>query len=216
MDIQEYYNKFTELLEQEDRYESVKYVKGLLDDKKINIVQLYEDIIAPSLRNITCKVNEKDMCIWQEHVRSAITRTVIECCYTYVVEEAKERDNINKGTVVVLCPQDEYHDIGARMISDLFIISGYSTIFVGSDTPKSDFLAAVNHIKPDYIAISVTNYYNIVAAKDAIEDIKNKADKEIKILAGGSAFNSNKEAYKTIGADYYINTFADIEAIGGV
>ena len=214
--MEEYHNKFSELLEKEDRYGCIKYTQELLDTKKVNIVKLYENIIKPSLQNITCKVNEKNMCIWQEHVRSAIARTVVECCYTYVIEESMLMKNQNKGKVVILCPEEEYHDIGARMIADFFTISGYEAIYVGSNTPKSDFLAAVKFIKPDYIAISVTNYYNLVAAKNAIQSIKEKVKHDIKIMAGGNAFKANMDAYKLIGADILIDTFSDIQAIGGV
>ena len=214
--LEKYYKEFIKLLEEEDRYNCVKYTQQLLNEKKVNIPDLYEKIIAPSLRNITCKVKEKNICIWQEHVRSAIVKTVIENCYTYVIEEAKLSLNKNKGKVIVLCPPEEYHDIGARMISDFFTILGYESTFVGSNTPKSDFLRAIEYIKPNYIVISITNYYNLVAAKKTIDSIKLKYRDEFKIIVGGVAFKSNKEVYKKIGADKLIDTFKDIQSMGGV
>jgi len=214
--MEKYYKEFIKLLENEDRYGCVKYTQQLLSEKKVNVPDLYEKIIAPSLRNITCKVVEKNICIWQEHVRSSIVKTVIENCYTYVIEEAKLSLNKNRGKVIVLCPPEEYHDIGARMISDFFTILGYETIFVGSNTPKSDFLRAIEYIKPKYIVISITNYYNLVAAKKTIEGIKQKYRDEFKIIVGGIAFKSNKELYKIIGADKLIDTFKDIQSMGGV
>lgn len=212
--MEQYYADFLKLLETQNRYECIKYVKQLLDEKKIGIVELYQNIIRPSLENISCKVDEKNICVWQEHVRSGIVRTIIEFCYTYVIDEAEGKHTKEK--VVVLCPQEEYYDIDARIMTDLFTICGYETIFVGSNTPKEDFLAAVEYIKPDYIALSITNYYNLIAAKKCIQGIKEKLSTNIKILAIGSAFKSDKNVYKTIGADKYINTFEDIQAIGGV
>jgi MerR family transcriptional regulator, light-induced transcriptional regulator len=214
--MEQYYNQFCELLESEDRYGCIKYAQQLLSEKRVGIVELYQDIIKPSLQNITCKVNEKNMCVWEEHVRSAIARTVIECCYTYVVEEAIAMKSKHQGKVVVICPQGEYHDIGARMIADFFTISGFETVFVGSNTPKADFLAAVESMKPNYVAISVTDYYNLFSAKKSIESIKSKVRADIKIIAGGNAFKSNPDAFKIIGADYLVDTFADIKNIGGI
>lgn len=214
--MEKYYIEFMKLLEEENRYDCVNYAINLLKEKKVNIVQLYEEIIKPSIQNITCKVSEKNMCVWQEHVRSAIVRTVIESCYTYVIEERNTNKVVTNKKVVVLCPEEEYHDIGARMISDFFTILGYESIFVGSNTPKEDFLAAVEFIKPDIIAISVTNYYNLVAAKVAVQNIKSKIKNDIKIIAGGSAFASNKDAHNIIGADYTVETYADIKKLGGV
>lgn len=214
--MEQYYNDFMKLLESEDRYECIKFVKKLLDKKKVTVVELYQNIIRPSLENISCKVKEKNICIWQEHIRSGIARTVIEFCYSYVVEESKINSIIPKGKVVILCPQEEYHDLGARMITDLFTIAGYEAIFVGSNTPKSDFLAALEYIKPEYVAISVTNYYNIIAVKKYICGIKNRSKDNITIIVGGSAFKSDVNLYKTIGADRYVDTFDDIQTIGGV
>lgn len=214
--MDQYYKEFIKLLEDENKYECVKYVKELLDEKKITIPDLYEKIIGPSLKNVGCKLDDKNICVWQEHVRSAIIKTVIENCYTYVVEEADKNIDIEKGKVVVLCPEGEYHDIGARMIADFFLILGYEAIFVGSDTPREDFLAAIEYIKPKYAVISVTNYYNLVAAKEAIENIKNNTTEEVKIIVGGSAFKSNRGVYVKIGADILINTFKDIQNLGGV
>lgn len=215
--MEQYYIDFLNLLEKEDRYGCIKYAQELLKQKKLCVVDLYEKIIAPAIQNITCKLNEKSMCIWQEHVRSSIVKSVIENCYIYVAEEANKNSDLEKKEkVVVLCPEGEYHDIGARMISDFFVILGYDAIFVGSDTPKSDFLAAINHIKPKYAVISVTNYYNLVAAKKAIENIKNTTTEEVKIIVGGNAFKSNRGTYIKIGADILINDFKDIENLGGV
>lgn len=214
--MDQYYKEFIKLLEDEKKYECVKYVKELLDEKKITIPDLYEKILGPSLKNVGCKLDDKNICVWQEHVRSAIIKTVIENCYTYVVEESQKNINIEKGKVVVLCPEGEYHDIGARMIADFFLILGYDAIFVGSDTPREDFLTAIEHIKPKYAVISVTNYYNLVAVKEAIENIKNNTTEEVKIIVGGNAFKSNRGVYVKIGADILINTFKDIQNLGGV
>lgn len=214
--MEKYYLEFYKLLEDENRYGCVTFALDLLSKNKVTVPQLYEEIIKPSIENIKCKLDEKDMCIWQEHVRTSIVRTVIESCYTYVVDEAKKLNRKNKYKVVVLCPEGEYHDIGARMVSDFFVIAGFDVIFVGSDTPKSDFLAAVEYIKPDYIAISVSNYYNLVAAKKTIDSIKKKTRKNIKILAGGLAFRLNKDATKIIGADALTESYKDILKVGEV
>jgi MerR family transcriptional regulator, light-induced transcriptional regulator len=64
-------------------------------------------------------------------------------------------------------------------------------------------------INLDYVAISVSNPYNLIAARKAIEKIK-QADSKVLVLVGGNAFNHNKNVYKEIGADGYLNSFQDI------
>jgi len=206
------YNKFVSLLEKEDKEKAVNLILSLLEEEKIDIVTLYTEILAPSLNNMKCNGEEGGGCIWKEHVRSSIIRTIVECCYPYVI---KEKNKINKdtnlGKVIVICPPEEQHEIGARMVSDFFTLCGYETIFVGSNTPKNEFLKAIDFINPRYLAVSVTSYYNLVAAKDTIEKIRKSTNKELDILVGGHAFINNPEALKKTNADMVINNFNDIK-----
>lgn len=206
------YSEFVNLLELEDKERAVNFILSLLDEKKIDIVSLYTDILGPSLNNMKCNVEEGGVCIWKEHVRSSIIRTIIECCYPYVIKEKNETyKNINYGKVIVLCPSEEYHEIGARIVTDFFTLCGYETIFVGSNTPKNEFLKIIDYVNPKYLVISVTSYYNLVAAKATIEKIRNSSVKKLNILVGGHAFKNNPAALKNTNADMVIDNFDDIK-----
>lgn len=201
------FNKFIKLLESEDKEKCVNFILEQLKTNKITIIPLYEEILKPSLNTIECSL-QKQLCIWKEHVRSSIIRGIIECCYPYVLKEKKTSNN---KTIVIMCPDGEYHEIGARMITDIFTIYGFVTIFVGANNPKSEFIDVINIIKPDYIAISVTSFYNLVSAEKTITDIRVKSNYDIKIIVGGNAFKDKKNLYKDIGADILIKDNKDIE-----
>jgi len=207
------YEVFKTLLEEEKKEEAFSFVMDLLKNKKIDIIELYTNILAPSLNNMECKLEDKNICIWKEHVRTAIIRTIVESCFPYVIEKREELNYPKVVTAVVLCPPEEYHDLGARMVADFFTICGYHSIFVGSNTPYHDFYNAIEVINPDIIAISVSNYYNLVLTKKIIGDLKKVDRCSFKIIVGGYAFNKNVENYKAVGADYYANTYFDIEKI---
>lgn len=209
----EFYDKLMSYLEKEDKESAVEYAINLLSEGKIDILTLYRDILSPSLNNMFCNVDEKEVCVWREHVRSSIVRTIIECAYPFVIKEREKRKVKRKNeSVIVVCPQEEYHEIGPRMVADFFTLLGFDTVFVGANTPKEDFVSAINVIKPKYVVISVTNYYNIVNAERAIKKLREEANYDLKIIVGGHAFKSNKEVYKKIGADYLLDTFEEIEA----
>lgn len=209
----EFYNKLISYLEKEDKEKAVEYAMSLLSDGKVDFITLYRDILSPSLNNMFCNVDEKGICVWREHVRSSIVRTIIECAYPFVIKEREKRGIKKRNqSVIVVCPQEEYHEIGARMVADFYTFLGFDTVFVGANTPKEDFVSAINVIKPRYVVISVTNYYNIVNAERAIKKLREKADYDLKIIVGGYAFKSNKEIYKKIGADYLLDSFEEIEA----
>lgn len=207
-----YYNDFLKMLEEENKEGCVEFALSKLESGELDVVTLYTKILEPSLNNMTCKLKDKKICVWKEHVRTSIVRTILECTYPYLLKE-KRKNNIggNKGKVAIVCPPEEYHEIGARMVADFFELNGFDAIFVGSNTPRKDFIEAIDYIRPKYVAISVTNYYNLVAAKKIIQEIKSAAKYPVKILVGGYAFNANPDAHKQIGADRLLETYDDIK-----
>jgi len=207
------YEDFLSFLEEENKEEALSYALKLLENKEVDVIELYENILAPALEKMECRLADKNICIWKEHVRTAIVRSIVECCYPYVMEKKKELNYSAGGTAVVLCPPEEYHDLGARMVADFFTISGYKSIFVGSNTPYNDFKNAIDTIHPNLIAISVSNYYNLVCTKKIIEDLRKANHNSLKIIVGGYAFDSSTENYKLVGADYYADSYLDIQKI---
>lgn len=102
------------------RDESILMAVALLAKNEITIKELYEDILGASLRSIICDEGDKE-CIWREHVRSAIVRTIIECTTPYIISQKKASNGLK---VIVVCPSEEYHEIGAKMVHDFFELEG--------------------------------------------------------------------------------------------
>ncbi|MBN2605361.1 MAG: cobalamin-dependent protein [Bacilli bacterium] len=192
------------LIANENRDESVVLAINLLENKEITIKELYENVLSASLYNIVCNDGDKE-CIWREHIRSAIVRTIMECTTPYIINEKKPNNGLK---VIVVCPSEEYHEIGAKMVHDFFELAGYQSIFVGANTPLDEIVSSVHFVKPDYLALSVTNYYNLVKAKRIVEAVKNELP-SITVLAGGQAMNY-ENALKAVSADIHLSTLDDI------
>jgi|GEM_PF-123025 len=202
--------KFNLLFESENKEETVQFILDKLKNKEIDVIDLYMNILTPALNHMKCNLEDKYICIWKEHVKTAIVRTIVECCFPYVIEKKNEMNCGNRGTVVVLCPPEEYHDLGARMVSDFFTMCGCNSIFIGSNTPYEDFYNAIHIIRPSIVAISVSNYYNLVVTKKMIEDLKKIIEYPLKIVVGGNAFHDDLTKFKKVGADYYAISYQDI------
>lgn len=204
------YEKLLKYLQQEDKEKSVKLCMEALESSEVDVVKLYERVLTPGLNNIIHEnLNDEENLIWKEHVRSGIIRTIIENAFPYVLKDKIKYNFNHDENVIVMCPRFEDHDIGARMVSDFFTIAGYNATFIGANTPETTILKAIESINPKYVSMSITNYYNLVAAKKTIDLIKEKKP-EIIFLLGGYAFNSNPNAYKDIGGDFLLKCFQDI------
>lgn len=207
------YEEFLELLEAENKQKAVQYALDLLDSGKMDIKSLYTEILTPALNKMECRLSDRNICIWKEHVRTAIVRTIVECCYPYVIKARDKMGPAQSKTVVVLCPPEEYHDLGARMVTDFFTLYGWNAVFVGSNTPYEDFYNAASLIRPDVIAISITNYYTLVAAKKIIGELKSLLGETTKIIVGGNAVRESTGNFETLGADFHVETAEDISKL---
>jgi MerR family transcriptional regulator, light-induced transcriptional regulator len=210
--MHQYYSEFMNIIETENREALLNLILSKLKNEEIDILTLYTQILAPSLNSMLPSEKDKAF-IWREHVRSSIIRTIIENCYPYVIKERDEKYGLKLNKkVAIVCPSEEYHEIGARMITDFFTLAGYDATFVGSNTPRDEFLDALSVLDIAYIALSLSNPYSLITARKTIEKIK-QTDSKVKILVGGSAFKNKEHAYKELGADMYLSSFEDIRKL---
>lgn len=211
--MQKIIEQFLKLLKAENKEFAVKYILEKLETKEIDVTDMYSNILTPSLNQMECSPEEEKVAVYKEHVKTAIVRTILECSYPYVLLKRDELGLPRRGVAIILCPPEEYHELGARMAADFFTIAGYETVFTGSNMPYQDVYNALHIIKPELIAISVTNYFNLVAAKKMITELKQMVTMPTKIVVGGHAFQDDENKYRIIGADYYVKSLDDILAI---
>ena len=210
--MHEIYASFLKHLDQEDRQACVELATSRLATGEIGIVPLYQQVLTPALREKVNQQSGKTLSVWREHIRTSIIRTVIECCYPYVIKEKSAQGS--RGRVIIFCPLEELHEIGARMVMDFFILCGFEAIFIGANTPSRDVIEAIEDALPEYVAISVSNDYNLVAARKTLRQIIEVREKEhlkFKIIAGGTAFEGRPGLAMEIGAEFLLQTFEDIK-----
>ncbi|NTV90212.1 MAG: cobalamin B12-binding domain-containing protein [Clostridiales bacterium] len=214
--LNQYRAQLITYMEAFDRDNSVSYALSLLADGKVSIPDLYEGILTPVLNSISVSRASEDEAIWKEHVMTGIVRTIVECAYPFVLKQRKPfAEGKKQVRVIILCPEEEYHELGARMGADFYELNGFEVFFIGCNTPKENFISAYNALKPEIIAISITNYLNLISLKQIIEEIRGKIGNEVKVLLSGSAFASTRKTAKDFGATALVGSYAEIEALRG-
>lgn len=209
-----YFDEFKKIMEQEDRYKALTFILDLLHHKNLSIITIYEELLTPVLYDLE-QTDHHNLDIWKEHVRTSIVMTIVENCYLDVVKQRDEKYGVmSRKRIAVVCPVDEHHQVGARMVKDYFTLLGYQAVFVGSNTPLKVSIAGLTSQKLDYIAISITNPYHLIAARNTIEKIR-EVDQSVKIIVGGNAIKKLGKKANILKADYYLTTFEDIIAISG-
>lgn len=202
---------FIKILETENRWEALRFILDTAEENALTIPQIYEQLLTPALNQMDSTGNE-NIDIWKEHVRTSLIKTILENLYPQVIRE--RRPLAARKTVVVLCPAEEYHDIGARMAADMLTLSGYETVFVGSNTPLRVLEASLEAMTVDIAAISISNPYHLVSARSIIDAVRSKHP-AVKIIAGGSAIAKLGTKAAMLGADRLVLSIKELASLEG-
>jgi len=181
---------YLKALEAEDKKTAVKIYKEILSSAEYGIKEIYNDFIISPMKKWNCNFEEEDLCIWKEHIMSSILHTLVECTYPVISRLSSNYGNGKK--VIITCPTEELHDLGIRIISDLFELSGYNVIYAGNNTPLKTIIKAIEYENPDIVIISVTTKYNLIFAMKIIKAIVEKTPKQ-KIIIGGQGITGEEK-----------------------
>ncbi len=204
---------FITLLEKNDREGAVAFALGLLERGDATVPELYEEILAPSLNRIEVPRSTEDELIWREHMQSAIVQAVIGACWPFVLSQRQTYGLPGKNTrVMLVAPEEEYHEIGIRMGMDFYALLGYQVDYIGCNTPRDTMLNAVDTLKPDLVSISVTNYLNLAQLPAIISALKALKPAPRVYIAGSALARTGKSALD-FGADGALTSFAAIREI---
>jgi methanogenic corrinoid protein MtbC1 len=201
------YQHFLSLLDQEKKDQAVSYILSLLDTSNVTLKEIYDELLRPSLVGFKCTEQDEAICIWKEHIRSSIVRTILECTYPYVMKEKSKQQQLEK-MIIVVCPKEEFHEIGAIIVTHYMNLAGFDAMFIGANTPNDQIISAIPAFKPDFIAFSVTNFYNVVATK-IVTDAITSLYPDVKIIVGGQAF-LEPSSLKSVKHHYHFKSTVDI------
>lgn len=162
-----------------------------------DIEPFYLHVLQPVLYEIGMLWEKAEISVAQEHLASAIVSRVMASVNLIV-----RGDLASCGKAVVAASPNEYHEIGASMVSDILEHDGWDVAYLGGSVPKDDLLEYLKKYKPSLLALSVTIPFNIDQTRDIITAIRqDEVLKNIKVIVGGRVFNDNKELWELIGAD---------------
>lgn len=133
----------------------------------------------------------------QEHLATSIVMRIMSFLYmNFILLEN------TKGKAIVTASSNEYHEVGARIISDILELDGWNVIYLGANVPNEELIKIIHQEKPDFISISVAMAFNISGVKNLISQIRSDSNLDnMKILLGGYAFTFGGETQKKIEVD---------------
>ena len=181
------HKEFLDLLVMGNRIGCSEFVLKQLDNN-VSIKSIYEDIIKNALYEVGELWEYNKISVATEHLASAIVETIINVLYYRVISHEK-----NNKKIVVACVENEFHQIGIKMVSDMFEMHGWTTNFLGANTPTHELINFTRTTKPDLLALSLSIYFHVPILEKMLQTIR-KEFPDLPILVGGQAFrNGAKE-----------------------
>lgn len=144
--------------------------------------QLYEQIIQRSLYEVGQLWEAGKVSVATEHLATAITESLLNLVYPRLFSQPR----LGKSAVVT-CTANEYHQIGGKMVADVFELNGWRGYFLGANTPPADLLNLVREKQPDVVTLSLTVYFNLESLLETARKVRAEFP-AMPILVGGQAF----------------------------
>lgn len=189
--------QYLECLEKSDTKGAVSLISEYID-RGIPLANVYADIVAEAMRRVGELWHQHMITVDKEHYCTSVTQLAISQMYPIVFSQTRRVPK----KVLAACAGSELHELGARMIADLFEYNGWDSVYLGAAVPMDALLSALEELRPDLVALSVTMPQHLIDCKEMADEIRRQFP-EIKIAVGGNAFKSTNEIWKNWSVDVY-------------
>lgn len=164
-----------------------------------DVPRFYLQILQPVMYEIGVMWERGDISVASEHLASAIVGRVMAT----VSPRRKDPPDL-KGKIIITASPNEFHEIGAWMLSDVLEQDGWDVRYLGANMPAADLVDMISAFQPHVLAVSITMPFNIDKVKELVATLRNNPGTEsLKIIVGGHVFNQIPNLWKVVGADAF-------------
>lgn len=180
-------------------------VQDLLD-RNIEIYDLYILLFQKAMYEIGEMWEMNRISVAAEHLATSITESLLSLVYPRIFAA----DHIGRKAVIA-CVANEYHQIGGKMVADIFELHGWDGYFLGANVPPDELMKLIDNKKPDLVGLSLAVYFNLDNLSRVVEMIRHTFQ-DLPILVGGQAFRwggtDHVLKYKNV---TYLSSLRDLE-----
>ena len=171
-------------------------------DDGLAVKDAYLNVIIPAVREIGRMWHIGEVTVAEEHFASDTAQMVI----AQLQSRATVAPPIGR-TMLAASVAGNRHDLGTRILANLFEIEGWRVVCLGGDVPGSDVAQAVIDFEADLLLLSATLHTQLRAVERTIHLVRQRADERpVRVIAGGLAFDEAPDLSRRFGADGYALT----------
>jgi MerR family transcriptional regulator, light-induced transcriptional regulator len=177
----ETYNSYFNSLIQGDKQKCAAIFDEVLD-RNVPVEKIYSDLFQRSLYQVGEYWEMNKISVATEHMANAITENLMIRLQPQLFSTERTGQK-----AVIACVANEHHQVGAKMVADIFEMNGWDGYFIGSNTPTTELIRFIEGKKPDLLGLSLSIYYNLPELKNTVAKIRQDFP-DLPVLVGGQAF----------------------------
>jgi MerR family transcriptional regulator, light-induced transcriptional regulator len=167
---------------------------------------LYQSLVERSLYEVGELWERNQISVATEHLATAITESLLNLVYPRLFGHLR-----GPKSALVTCAANELHQIGGKMVADIFELNGWRGYFLGANTPLPDLQAFIQEKRPDVVAFSGSIASNLDQLIGTVMEIR-AAFPDVSILVGGQAFRwGGRERIENQSGVLYLNSLDELE-----
>lgn len=156
-------------------------VQRLLD-ANIELKTLYTDLFQRSMYEVGELWENNRITVANEHLATSITESILNLTYPTLFSADRSGKK-----AVISCSANEFHQVGGKMVADIFELNGWDGHFLGANLPSEEMARFIHEVQPDVVGLSLSILANLHHLKRGIEVVRTDFPK-LDLLIGGQAF----------------------------
>ena len=180
-------------------------VQSLLD-ANIDLKVLFIDLFQRSMYEVGELWENNRITVANEHLATSITESLLNLAYPALFAA----DHKGK-KAVISCSANEFHQIGGKIVADIFELNGWDGHFLGANLPHEDLSRFIQEVQPDVVGLSLSIIANLDKLKRGIEVVRTDFPK-LDLLIGGQAFRwGGIDVIKRYPGTEYVSSLDELE-----
>lgn len=183
-----------------------EYEAAVAAGRSVRAVEIVEDLVASGtaaavvlldvIGEVQRRVGERwlvgEWSVAQEHAATSVAGAAAQA-----VMRVLERKPADRGTLVLACPEREWHALPALLTSGVFREAGWDVRLLGASTPATRLGRYLHELGPVATGVSCSVRKSLPTARRIIEASTGAG---IPVLAGGAAFGDGPAWAEKLGA----------------
>jgi methanogenic corrinoid protein MtbC1 len=161
-----------------DRTQCSRIVKEQID-RALSIQDLYEGLFKRSLYEVGALWEENRISVAVEHMATAITEGLMNGLYDRIVSARR-----TPRKAIVASVTDELHQVGGKMVADVFEMKGWDSYYLGADIPSGELIRLARDLAPDVVGLSMSLYFHLGSLKRMASMLRDQFP-DLPIIVGG-------------------------------